>query len=400
MSIVIDPQVMLDMLRSIYEKRLDPVRQVDEEMFEAVWSELRQAVREGYGERAASSPRFDFYQALRRSTAVFSAFKVHRMQNDMAARMIDSEGKLKPFKQWVKDVSDIADHQVGSWLRTEYDTAVRRAHLAADWQRFEDEEDVFPNLEWLPSTSVERRPEHMLFYGLVLPVRHPFWRENFPGNLWGCKCDVQATDAPRTPEKDIPVPLGKSGSDKGLGKNPAHTAEIFDRSHPYFTEAKKGAEKAVRVLMDEVFPDYAEVKIEPKHAENYTERRKELREIAKSLRAEPFHNKEFGRDIFLGRVGIREYLDQPHEHYVHKNELLLKMPEVMRKAKYVGFHPPKDPERKPDVQMQHFFEIRILGDKSWIIVNEKKSGEIWFYGISDSPEVLKGIKKIAIRNLA
>ena len=203
MSVAIDADVVLRMLRDIYEERLDTTHEVAPEVFDAVWSEFSKAVAEGYGVRTAQEPRFDFYQALRRSTAVFSAFKVHRMQNDMAARMIDENGRLKPFRRWVEDVASIADHQVGSWLRTEYDTAVKRAHMAADWQQFEAEEDVFPNLEWLPSTSVEPRPEHMVFYGLVLPIRHPFWREHFPGDLWGCKCGLQATDAPRTPESLI-----------------------------------------------------------------------------------------------------------------------------------------------------------------------------------------------------
>jgi hypothetical protein len=36
----------------------------------------------------------------------------------------------------------IADHQVYQWLQTEYDTAVIRAHQAADWKQFEREKDI------------------------------------------------------------------------------------------------------------------------------------------------------------------------------------------------------------------------------------------------------------------
>lgn len=392
-AILIDPDIILNMMREMYEKRLSASREIDPDVFDAVWSEFRKAVTEGYGSPKPADPRFDFYQALQRSTAVFSAFKVHRMQNDMAARMIDEDGKLKPFKKWVKDVAPIADHQVGSWLRTEYDTAVKRAHMAADWQRFEADADLFPNLEWLPSTSINPRPEHMIFYGLVLPIHHPFWRENFPGDLWGCKCDVQATDALRTPEADIPAPLPQSRAAKGLDKNPAHTGEIFTASHPYYTEAFDGAEQAVRALMDEVFPDYADVKVEPSHAADYTSRIKELRKLARSLRDEPFRNEDFGHDIFLSKDGIGEYLNQPHRRYVHKNELLLKMRDVIRNAKYVGHHLADEKKKERGVSIQHFFEIRLLGEKNWIIVNEMKWGGMWLYGISDSPKVLLPPKK-------
>lgn len=105
----------------------------------------------------------DFRQALRHSNEVFSAFKVHRMQSDMARLLTDSNGDLKPFNQWANDVMPIASHQCGAWLRTEYDTAVIRAHQAADWQQFLREADVLPNLKWMPSTSPNPGADHQLF---------------------------------------------------------------------------------------------------------------------------------------------------------------------------------------------------------------------------------------------
>lgn len=384
-------EVMMRMLHDIYEKKFNPRTEIDREMFEEVWAEFNRAVMNGYGEPTHTDAGFDFYQALRRSNAVFSAFKVHRMQNDMAAQLLDADGKLKPFEKWREDVAAIADHQVGSWLRTEYDTAIKRAHLAADWQQFEAEADLFPNLEWLPSTSAEPRLEHMAFYGLILPIHHPFWREYFPGNVWGCKCGIQSTDAPRTPEDQIPVTLPGSGAVPGLDANPAHTGEIFSRTHPYYTEAYKGAKKAVEVLLDEIFPDYADVKVVPQHTADYTARVKEIRQLAKPLREEPLTNPGFDRQIEITMRGIKEYLNQPHVHYAHKNELLLNIPEVMRHAKYMGAVPNfKD---VPGLKQSHIFEIRILGDKSWIVVRETTDGQILFHSISDSSRVLEGVKK-------
>lgn len=58
------------------------------------------------------------------------------------AQLIGDDGQLKPFEQWSADVRPIADHQCRHWLRTEYNTAVRRAHEAAEWQRFEAEADA------------------------------------------------------------------------------------------------------------------------------------------------------------------------------------------------------------------------------------------------------------------
>ena len=55
-------------------------------------------------------------------------------------------GYVKPFERWRDDVSSIARHHVGPWLKTEYNTAVIRAHAAADWREFERNKDILPNL--------------------------------------------------------------------------------------------------------------------------------------------------------------------------------------------------------------------------------------------------------------
>ena len=55
------------------------------------------------------------------------------MGKEMAAKLYDADGKLKPFSKWVDEVKPISTHQVGPWLQTEYDTAIIRAH-AADWR--------------------------------------------------------------------------------------------------------------------------------------------------------------------------------------------------------------------------------------------------------------------------
>lgn len=171
-------------------------------------------------------------QQLRTNNAVFAAFKVHRMGRDMAAQLVDEKGELKSFQQFLRDVEPIADHHVEQWLRTEYDTAVKRAHRAAEMRQFMAEADVLPNIRWLPSTAVNPRESHKPFYDHVWPVGDPFWEEHKPGDEWGCQCDWEATDDPVTDntglggERIEPSP--------GLGGNPARTAQIFSDDHPYF----------------------------------------------------------------------------------------------------------------------------------------------------------------------
>ena len=132
-SFSFDEEVLKKALKNIYSKDFHPMNDIEENMFNSVWETMNNATDKGFQKRTPDDPDYDFYQEIRKNNAVFSAFKVHRAQNDMAALLLDKNGSLKSFEQWVKEVMPIADHQMRHWLRTEYDTAVIRAHHAADW---------------------------------------------------------------------------------------------------------------------------------------------------------------------------------------------------------------------------------------------------------------------------
>lgn len=232
-------------LRNIYERRYDPRTQIDAELFEEVCRIFDAATDAGFSGSEASG---DFMEQLRTNNAVFAAFKTHRMGRDMAAQLIDENGEVKSFQQFRRDVEPIADHHVEAWLRTEYDTAIKRAHRAAEMRQFMAEADVLPNIRWLPSTAVNPRESHMPFYDHVWPVDDPFWEEHKPGDEWGCQCGWEATDDPVTDNSGLggeriePSP--------GLKGNPARTAQLFSDDHPYFpSDCSKCAFKGVQLTL-------------------------------------------------------------------------------------------------------------------------------------------------------
>lgn len=177
-----DEEVLGKALKNIYSKDFHPMTDIEENLFEATWKTMNKATDKGFGVRKPDDPDYDFYREIRTNNAVFAAFKVHRAQNDMAALLLDENGNLRPFEQWLKLAMPIADHQMVDWLRTEYDTAVIRAHQAADWRQFEREKDILPNLKWMPSTSVHPGADHRVFWGTIRPVDDPFWNVHRPGD--------------------------------------------------------------------------------------------------------------------------------------------------------------------------------------------------------------------------
>lgn len=224
-------------LVNIYHENVDVDSDIEENLFQETHRLFSEAVAEGYAEASQKDvplPDETFREAFLHSADVFSAFRVHKMQNDIAAQMLDEKGHVKPFRQFVKDVSPYIEHRNRAWLKTEYDTAILRAQNAAEWQQFQDEKDVYPNLEWIQSTSPNPGADHMVFWGTVLPVDDPFWDEHKPGDRWNCKCELRQTDRGATP---VPVSDGKSDAAPGLESNPAKAKEVFSDSHPYYPDS-------------------------------------------------------------------------------------------------------------------------------------------------------------------
>lgn len=252
-------EVLRRALLNIYSRDFHPATEIEINLFNEIWAKMDKAAKEGFSKSKAITPDEDFRNAILRNNAVFSAFKVHRMQNDMARLLLDSNGILKPFDKWVQEVLPIASHQVRHWLRTEYDTAVIRAHQAADWQQFLRERDILPNLKWLPSTSIHPGADHRPFWNTIRPIDDTFWNIHRPGDRWNCKCDLTATDEEPTP---LPDEDDKNKPQPGLDNNPGTDGKLFSDNHPYQAEAHKGAKKAVDKLMariDEMIaemPDY------------------------------------------------------------------------------------------------------------------------------------------------
>lgn len=223
-------------LRAIYNG-FDTSRAIEPTMWREVLRVLNEATVSGLLQSSAPTHRDSFLAALRHSNEVFAAFKVHSMSERMAARLLNPDGTLKPFRQWADDVKSISSHYVGAWLRTEYDTALIRAHNAADWQQFIRDADVMPNLRWMPTTSPKPESSHRAFWErkLTLPVSDPFWDKHHPGDRWNCKCSLEQTDDPPTPE--LKAEFAGEAPQPGLTNNPGKDGHTFSQDHPYFPKS-------------------------------------------------------------------------------------------------------------------------------------------------------------------
>ena len=81
-------------------------------------------------------------------------------------------------------------------LRRIYNTNLRTARTAGQWDRISRNADLLPYLVYELGPSEQHREEHVAWAGLCLRVDDPWWNAHYPPNGWGCKCRVRQVAAP------------------------------------------------------------------------------------------------------------------------------------------------------------------------------------------------------------
>lgn len=233
-------------LERLSQKGYDVNKEIDTDLFEHTFKPLKGAIEKSLGTPEFGTPDRKFLQELEHNAAVFSAFKTHRQQRELHAMLFDKNGNKKSFDRFRRDTQKILKNYNVNWLQTEYETAVTRARFARDYREYARNKDLYPNLEWLPSTSANPREAHKPFYHTIHKIGDDFFNSHYPGSLWRCQCSVKSTNAPVTSihEESVTIP-----AQVGLDENPGISAKVFTDSHP-FMKANKQTENLVHTFVN------------------------------------------------------------------------------------------------------------------------------------------------------
>lgn len=161
----------------------------------ATFSELNKAAKEGYGNDWA-----DFNEpnpnptvlALQKNLFRFSGAKTYAMQLEIQSKMYDGD-KLRPWNEFMQDALRINKNYNRNYLQAEWQTARQAAHHARNWEQYEADADLFPNLKYKTTGDNRVRKEHEALNGVVKPINDPFWDKYYPPNGWRCRCYVVQT---------------------------------------------------------------------------------------------------------------------------------------------------------------------------------------------------------------
>ena len=210
------------------------------EIYNSNFKDLSEGVTAGY------TSSYDLKDAtmvlqLQNNIASFAAFKTYRQTSEMKLALTTPEGKKKPWNEFLKEAKAIDDKYRVNWLRAEYDMAIKQGRAADNWMQFERDKDVYPNLEYMPSSSAEPNQDHVKYYGLIYPIDHPFWDNGLPPLKWGCKCSVKqtrSTNVSKSVENPVPV--------KGVAGNAGKLGMVFTPNHPYVDNVSKITKAAIK----------------------------------------------------------------------------------------------------------------------------------------------------------
>lgn len=86
--------------------------------------------------------------------------------------------------------------QLGSPRRLEtiFDTNMRSARSAGDWERFERTEKNFPFLRYTAVMDGRERPQHHAWNGTIKRVSDSWWNTHCPQCGWHCRCRLVAVN--------------------------------------------------------------------------------------------------------------------------------------------------------------------------------------------------------------
>jgi SPP1 gp7 family putative phage head morphogenesis protein len=211
--------------------------------------ELMAGVFEGYGMSIATAPAVDYAMltALESNVFQFSAAKSYTMTQELTALLSTPEG-IRSFESFRGLASEKLERFVGSWIKTEYNQAVATAQMSSKWVEVQATKATLPNLTYSAVMDGRTRPEHRKMHNITRPIDDPFWKQYYPPNDWGCRCNAIATSMQRvtTPDEIRLKQLEPAAA--GFDKNLAAEGKIFPESHPYYKNVPPSVMDAINEL--------------------------------------------------------------------------------------------------------------------------------------------------------
>lgn len=213
-----------DMLEIYLDVRKNGKLHVNPDLFNFTRGNLIAAIEKVYPGIKYTDRDFDKVMQLRNNVTRFAGYKTAWQVSDL----LDQDDDVDAINALNKKYNT-------NYMRTEYVHTVRSTRAAKNWQNYTADADLYPYLEYIPSTAAEPRNEHKKLYGVIKPLDDPFWDTWMPPADWGCQCSVQQRRSDKgttQPPEDIKLPPAT------MRNNPGKDGKVFTDKHPMISKVK------------------------------------------------------------------------------------------------------------------------------------------------------------------
>lgn len=393
----LDSEVYERAARHIYKRRRFDASMISDTPIRDVIKATHEVITQGLKQGLEYEVPEEVLYALDNNAYVFCGFKAYNSLREVGLALTTDEGEIKPYQQFLAEVRQIDAKYNRHYLEAEYDHAVGSAMMASKWVNQAGRGDKY-YLQYRTAADSAVRPAHQRLEGITLPSSDPFWESYYPPNGWRCRCDVVEVlrEDYKPTDSEEASKLGDTvlttNKERMFAFNPGKELRLYPDKHPYYgkrgiahcgvsqhTSGNKDGSGKECELLSRILEAKDEPKRHPLTPEQKAYRKQLQEEAIKKYRGMIVENTI---SIEITSSSIKEYLNQPHEHYLAKNELVKTLDKLIGGAKYLGVFEGK--KTKPYVKSTHVLEIEIEGDKSWLIALENQEGRVYFHGVSDN----------------
>jgi SPP1 gp7 family putative phage head morphogenesis protein len=211
-------------------------------MIKETYKDLREGASKGWGQDFNTLDGDKVQQdktvvKLHQNLYRFSGAKTAAQTYEINKLLYTEDGQIRPKTEFMKLVLQLNSCYNKNYLETEYNTAVKAAAMARQWENFQQDTGLFPNLKYKTVGDDRVRPEHDKLNGTIKPLNDDFWSKYYPPNGWNCRCYVVQTAENETEgTEDDTVPVEFYGN---VGKDQV----IFSKGQTYFQVARELGEE-------------------------------------------------------------------------------------------------------------------------------------------------------------
>ena len=177
--------------------------------------------------------------ALEENGFIFSGFKTFHAMRELGLSMLTTDGNIKSYNEFKKDVQQIDAHYNTNYLYAEYKHAIGACQMAAKWHEQAKDGDRY-DLQYRTAQDPNVREDHRLLHGTTLPLSDPFWDKYYPPNGWGCRCTVVQVRKGKFPLSDPKLAMLRGDNATATSKlkfsryTPGKTRNLYPPQHPYY----------------------------------------------------------------------------------------------------------------------------------------------------------------------